>query len=154
MNREPDQTDRPPPNGFVRHDRRSPLTEPWEPLYERALPDRLILGLWLRTPHANTRGSAHGGLIAAMADKAMGLSCAIVRGVSPTGSEPASFVTVSLSVDYLAVARIGQWLQIDTNFVKAGRALCFAGADLTADGRAVARAHATFRVLDQASSSS
>jgi len=36
---------------------------------------------------------------------------------------------------------------IDTGFVKAGRSLCFTGADLTADGAMVARAHATFRVL-------
>jgi acyl-coenzyme A thioesterase PaaI-like protein len=83
-----------------------------------------------------------------LADKAMGLSCAIVRGISPTTpNEPASFVTVSLSIDYLDTARIGQWLEIDTNFVKAGRSLCFTGADLTADGRVVARAHATFRVV-------
>jgi uncharacterized protein (TIGR00369 family) len=143
-----DDLDTPPPAGFVRHGRRSPLTEPWEPLYERALPDRLVLGLWLRTPHTNTRGSAHGGLIAALADKAMGLSCAIVRGINPaTASEPAGFVTVSLAVDYLETARIGQWLAVDTNFVKAGRSLCFAGADLTADGALVARAHATFRVV-------
>jgi acyl-coenzyme A thioesterase PaaI-like protein len=143
-----DSADRPPPEGFVRHGRISPLTAPWEPLYERALPDRLVLGLWLRTPHTNTRGAAHGGLIAALADKAMGLSCAIVRGVSPaTSSEPASFVTVSLGVDYLETARIGQWFVVDTSFVKAGRSLCFAGADLTADGVLVARAHATFRVV-------
>jgi uncharacterized protein (TIGR00369 family) len=140
-------TDRPPPEGFVRHGRRSPLTAPWEPLYERALPDRLVLGLWLRTPHTNTRGAAHGGLIAALADKAMGLSCAIVRGISPQGSDPASFVTVSLSIDYIDTARIGEWLVVDTSFVKAGRSLCFAGADLTADGRLVAKAHSTFRVV-------
>ena len=144
----PDPIDRPPPEGFARHLRVSPLTAPWEPLYERVLPDRLVLGLWLRTPHANTRGSAHGGLIAALADKAMGLSCAIVRGISPnTPDEPASFVTASLSIDYLETARIGQWFEIDTNFVRAGRSLCFTGADLTADGTLVARAHATFRVV-------
>jgi acyl-coenzyme A thioesterase PaaI-like protein len=145
----PDPIDSPPPEGFVRHGRRSPLTLPWEPLYERALPDRLLLGLWLRTPHTNTRGSAHGGLIAALADKAMGLSCAIVRGISPLGAtDAARFVTVSLGVDYLETAKLGQWLEIDTNFVKAGRSLCFTGADLTADGTLVARAHATFRVME------
>ena len=142
-----DPIERPPPEGFVRHGRVSPLTAPWEPLYERALPDRLLLGLWLRTPHTNTRGSAHGGLIAALADKAMGLSCAVVRGITQADEDPASLVTVSLSVDYLETARIGQWFVIDTNFVKAGRSLCFTGADLTADGALVARAHATFRVV-------
>lgn len=143
----PLNADRPPPEGFVPHGRRSPLTAPWEPIYERALPDRLVLGLWLRTPHTNTRGTAHGGLIAGLADKAMGLSCGIVRGISPEGSDPAGFVTVSLSIDYIDTARIGEWLEVDTGFVKAGRSLCFAGADLTADGRLVAKAHSTFRVV-------
>ena len=72
------------------------MTAPWEPIYERVLPDRLVPGLWPREAHTNTRGSAHGGLLAALADKAMGLSCAVVRGISPKGAEPASFVTVSL----------------------------------------------------------
>jgi len=72
------------------------VTAPWEPIYERVLPDRLVPGLWPREAHTNTRGSAHGGLLAALADKAMGLSCAVVRGISPKGAEPASFVTVSL----------------------------------------------------------
>jgi hypothetical protein len=36
---------------------------------------------------------------------------------------------------------------VDTNFVKPGRSLCFAGAELTADGVPVARAHATFHIV-------
>jgi acyl-coenzyme A thioesterase PaaI-like protein len=92
-------TDRPPPEGFVRHLRVSPLTAPWEPIYERALSDRLVLGLWLRTPHTNTRGSAHGGLIAALADKAMGLSCAIARGVGPQHAGRAGQLRHCLALD-------------------------------------------------------
>jgi uncharacterized protein (TIGR00369 family) len=143
-----DPLERLPPDGFVLHGRHSPLTQPWEPIYEQALPDRLVLGLWLRTPHTNTRGAAHGGLLAALADKAMGLSCARAMGLGPKhASEPAQFVTVSLAIDYLETARLGEWLVIDTNFVKAGRTLAFAGADISAGGRMVARAHATFKAM-------
>jgi uncharacterized protein (TIGR00369 family) len=145
MNSPSESSDRGPPPGFVLHARRSPLTEPWEPLYERALSDRLVLGLWLRTAHTNTRGTGHGGLIAALSDKAMGLSCAVAMAAAGGGSG-AGPVTASLAVDYLETARVGQWLVIDTNFVKLGRTLCFTGADITADGTLVARAHATFRV--------
>ena len=28
-----------PPEGFAPHFRKSPLTDPWEPLYSRVLPD-------------------------------------------------------------------------------------------------------------------
>jgi acyl-coenzyme A thioesterase PaaI-like protein len=71
----------------------------------------------------------------------MGLSCALQV---PEGSAP---LTVSLSVDYLGVAKPGQWLEVDTTFVRPGGTLCFAQAFVTADGVACARANATFRVV-------
>jgi acyl-coenzyme A thioesterase PaaI-like protein len=63
------------PEGFEPQSRRSPLTDPWEPIYSKQTPDAIILGLRLATPHTNARGFVHGGLIAALADKAMGHSC-------------------------------------------------------------------------------
>ena len=54
------------PDGFEPHFRKSPLTDPWEPLYSRRTPEAVILGLRLGTPHTNARGFAHGGLIAAL----------------------------------------------------------------------------------------
>ena len=59
------------PDGFERQSRPSPLTDPWEPIYSKETPDAIILGLRLATPHTNARGFAHGGLIAALTDKAM-----------------------------------------------------------------------------------
>ncbi|MBV8970867.1 MAG: hypothetical protein JO290_01100 [Sphingomonadaceae bacterium] len=56
------------PDGFVRHTRSSPLTTPWEPLWFREADG--ALGLWIAEAHCNARGLAHGGLIAALADKA------------------------------------------------------------------------------------
>jgi len=35
------------------------------------------MGLWLAKPHTNSRGLIHGGLISALADNAMGYSCAL-----------------------------------------------------------------------------
>jgi acyl-coenzyme A thioesterase PaaI-like protein len=131
-----------PPVGFAPHGRKSPLTAPWEPIYARETEGALILGLYLREAHANSRGFAHGGLIGALADNAMGLSCS-----RRLGGE-ARLVTVSLSVDFLGRAQIGQWLEIDTVFVKPGATLCFAQAFVTADGELCARADAVFRVTD------
>ncbi len=129
------------PAGFAPHFRRSPLTEPWEPLYSRQTDTAVVLGLRLREAHTNSRGLAHGGLISALADNAMGLSCA--RQL-PDGAAP---LTVSLSVDYLGSARPGQWLVFDTTFVRPGGTLCFAQAFVSADGVPCARAPATFRVV-------
>ena len=38
------------------------------------------MGLRLAKPHTNARGLIHGGLIASLADNAMGYSCAQVTG--------------------------------------------------------------------------
>ncbi|MBS0360451.1 MAG: PaaI family thioesterase [Proteobacteria bacterium] len=134
-----------PPTGFQPHDRKSPLTEPWEPLYSRKTDGAVVLGLWAGAAHANSRGFVHGGLIGALCDNAMGLSCA--RRLGQVGG----LVTVSLGVDFLGSAFAGQWLEFDTVFVKPGRTLAFAQAFVTADGQPVARANATFRVLDERS---
>ena len=138
------------PDGFDLHARKSPLTNPWEPLYARRSEGKVELGLVVAEPHTNSRGLLHGGLIAAMADNAMGLSCgqALVRdGVVASG-----LVTVSLGVDYLGKAELGDWLVFEHDFVRTGRTLCFAGAQVTANGEPIARAHATFRVHTSSSS--
>lgn len=135
-----------PPEGFVPHFRKSPLTDPWEPLFSRVFEDRVIIGLHVREPHANSRGMLHGGLIAALADNAMGLSCGQV--LAREGRKPAGgLVTVSLATDFIGAAKLGQWVAVDTQYVKAGRSLCFAQAFVTADGEVIARADARFKAL-------
>lgn len=129
------------PTGFERHPRSSPLTEPWEPIYSKTTSAAVIIGLRLAKPHTNSRGIIHGGLIATLADNAMGLSCGVHM------KEPGRLVTISLSVDFLGSANIGQWLEVETNFVKAGGSICFAQSLVTADGLPCARANATFKIL-------
>ena len=132
------------PAGFARHDRKSPLTDPWEPLWSRKTSDTVVLAIRAGPAHTNSRGFVHGGLITALADNAMGLSCARRLG------DLASLVTVNLTVDFLGSALSGQWLEFDTVFVKPGSSLCFAQAFVTADGQPCARANAVFRVVRRA----
>lgn len=130
------------PDGFSRHTRTSPLTEPWEPIYAKRTASAVILGLRLARPHTNSRGMVHGGLIAALADNTMGLSCGAAIDDGKT-----RLVTVSLAVDYIGTAQVGQWLTIETDVVKTGRTLCFAQCLVKADGETVARANGTFKVV-------
>lgn len=134
-----------PPEGFEPHFRKSPLTDPWEPIYSRRLEDRVIIGLYAREPHTNSRGMVHGGLITAIADNAMGLSCGqvlLAEGRKPEGG----LVTVSLAIDFIGAAKLGQWVAFDTQYVKAGKTLCFAQAFITADGQVIGRADARFKL--------
>ena len=101
------------PDGFERHFRKSPVTEPWEPLYSRPGAASVEIGLIVAAAHCNSRGFVHGGVIAALADNAMGLSYGMARSRARVDSATHSgAVTVSLALDYAASAKIGQWLQI------------------------------------------
>src|SRR2546421_1972572 len=83
------------PEGFERQTRPSPLTDPWEPIYSKQTPDAIILGLRLAKPHTNARGFAHGGVIAALTDKAMGHNFGVKKGRGH------SLVTGSHSIGFL-----------------------------------------------------
>ncbi len=115
------------PDGFDRHFRRSNLTDPWEPIYSRKSDDKLQIGLFLNEQHCNSRGLVHGGLIATLADNAMGLSC--VFALANSGRDAGKgLVTISLGTDYLGSAKLGQWLEIDPEPVKMGGSICMASA--------------------------
>jgi uncharacterized protein (TIGR00369 family) len=129
------------PAGFEPHFRKSPFTDPWEPLYSKKTERAVILGLRLATPHTNARGLIHGGLIAALADNAMGYSCAQATGWT------SSFVTISLAVDYVGGAELGQWLAVDSDVIKTGSTICFAQSLIRADDVVIARASGSFRVV-------
>jgi uncharacterized protein (TIGR00369 family) len=129
------------PAGFEPHFRRSPLTDPWEPLYSKRTDKAVIIGLRLAKPHTNGRGLIHGGLIAALADNAMGYSCAQATGWTTT------FVTISLVVDFVGTAEIGQWCTVESEVIKTGRTICFAQSLIKADDAVIARANGTFRVV-------
>src|SRR3954470_47431 len=129
------------PEGFEPRSRRSPLTEPWQPLYAKQTDKAVIIGLRLAKPHTNGRGLIHGGLIAALADAAMGYSCAhVMGGVS-------SLVTIGLAVDFVGSAEVGQWLAIESDVIRTGATICFAQCLIKADDVVIARANATFRVV-------
>ena len=133
-----------PPDGFELLSRPSPLIDPWRPLYVRTEPDRVTLGLEVREPHTNSRGTVHGGLFAALADQGMGHSCG--ARLATEGVPIVTLWTSSISVDYLDAVRPGQWLMFETVFIRTGRTLCHAEMDITADGQTVARARGAFRV--------
>ena len=129
------------PTGFAPHYRPSPITAPWEPIYSKHTDTAVLLGLRVDTPHTNSRGLAHGALITALADNAMGLSCGLEL------DNASRLVTVNLGVDFISSARIGQWLQVETQVIRTGGTLCFAQCAVTADGQICARGNGTFRAL-------
>jgi acyl-coenzyme A thioesterase PaaI-like protein len=134
------------PAGYERHFRSSPLTDPWEPLYSKAENGSIVLALRIRQAHCNSRGFAHGGLISALADNAMGLSLIETLGERHK-ARPSGLVTISLALDFLGSGKIDQWLEFVPRVLRAGGSLGFVDCLVRADDQPVARGNATFRIF-------
>lgn len=132
------------PEGYVPHFRKSAFTDPWEPLYSHVLPHQISLGTVLREAHCNSRGIIHGGFISAIADNAMGLSCA--QMMKAEGREMKNLVTVNLSVDFTGMAKVRDWIATDSEVVKLGGSLGFVRCQMKTRDTIVARANATFKI--------
>lgn len=137
--------------GFAEHERRSPVTDAWRPIYASSEGGIVRLAIILAEQHCNGRGMLHGGVIAALADNAMGLS--LGAALAAAGDDDIErghakgIVTTSLSVDYLGVANIGQWIEIIPRVIHLGRGSGVVDALITADDQTIARANAGFRIL-------
>jgi acyl-coenzyme A thioesterase PaaI-like protein len=138
------------PPDFAPHFRKSPVTDAWEPLYSQRAGGVVRIGLRLDRRHCNSRGFVHGGVIAVLADNAMGLSVHESRKTTSAGSaESIGSVTMNLAVDFLATARIGDWLEISPRVLKHSGSTGFVDALVTCGETIVARASAVFRIADR-----
>jgi uncharacterized protein (TIGR00369 family) len=103
-------------------------------------PGAVTLALDLGEQHTNLQGFAHGGVLATIADAAMGLS--VRSGLGPGRRH----VTVELSIHYLRPATRGT-LHAAGRAVRIGREIAYAEAVVTDDrGTDVARASGTYSV--------
>ncbi len=133
-----------PPAGFTVIENAGAFVEHAGPFYIRDGGDGPpVLGLAAADEHANSAGVVHGGLLATLCDVACGHAVRAQAEEDISGA-----VTVSLTTDYLAVAKPGAWLEARTEVEKLGGRLAFVDCAVTADGRDVVRARAVFSVLD------
>src|SRR5262245_40767577 len=100
----------------------------------------VVVALDLGEQHANLQGFAHGGVLATLADAAMGLS---VRSALEPGRR---HVTIELGVHYLLAVRTGT-VTATGRAVRIGREVAYAEASITdARGTDLARASGTYSV--------
>ena len=113
------------------------------PFYSQREGDNLSLGLRIEERHCNSRGTCHGGLLATLADIALGYA-SIVAG-EPDG-EKRNFVTVDLTLQYLASTLAGDWVQSEVRVLTPGSRTVSAEGYLLANGKPVVRISANFRM--------
>jgi uncharacterized protein (TIGR00369 family) len=97
-------------------------------------PGHAELHLKLRPELLNGGGTAHGGVIAALIDTAVGHATSLMGGEGRQGS-----ITLSLTVNYIAAVRLGGELRAVARVRGGGRSSAFCDCEVTdGDGTLVA----------------
>jgi len=126
------------PEGFRKIERLSPFNALVGPLYERRDGETVSIGLVIEEKHVNSRGICHGGVLATLADLALGYAMLAKSG------DKGSFVTAHLAVDYAGAARPGDWIESQVEIQRVGSRLAFANCYLVVDEKPIVRASAIF----------
>ncbi|MGH8678147.1 MAG: PaaI family thioesterase [Burkholderiales bacterium] len=123
--------------------RTSPVLDLIGPIYCRGEGRNLVLGLRVESKHCNARGTVHGGILATLADVALGYTMAF------SSEPPASLVTANLTLDFAGTAKIGDWLQTAVDVQRQGSRLAFANCYISVGDQRIVRASAVFLVTGQ-----
>jgi acyl-coenzyme A thioesterase 13 len=130
------------PVGFAPLFRVSPIAELLGPIYYKGGSYELSLGLFAQPKHANLRGSVHGGVLASIADMALGYTLAF------SSDPPAGLVTANLTIDYAGSAKIGDWIHTQTDVQRQGGRLAFANCYIYVGEQRICRASGVFLASD------
>ena len=96
-------------------------------------------GFRVEQHHCNLRPTGHGGLLAMVADVFMARGALLVDGVATP------LPTISLTIDYLAPAPLGAWIEAEVVVTRATRALAFVRTMLFDGDVPLLQASAVFR---------
>ena len=111
------------------------------PLYVRNDNGRLLLGFRVEERHCNPMNICHGGMLATFADMQLPFAARMQAELADH-----FMPTVSLTVDFLAPAPIGAWVEGRTEVLKKTRKMVFAQMLGTADGEPCIRANGIFKI--------
>ena len=129
------------PAGFRKFKFNTGFLEAVGPLYGKWDGEKLLMGFRVEMRHCNPGQVAHGGMLATFADMFIPIA-ARVQSKADVGFAP----TVSLTLDFIAPARLGAWVEGRAEFLRAGKSLFFAQGLATADDVLCLRASAIFKV--------
>jgi len=129
------------PAGFAPIFRTSPFLETIGPLYSVGSGATLTIGMRVAEKHTNARGTLHGGVLASIADIALGY------GLATSTAPPTSMVTANLSVDFACSAQVGDWIETSLDIQKVGSRMAFANVYFNVGRERIARASGVFLVV-------
>lgn len=98
-----------------------------------------IIGFRVEPKHMNIGGTLHGGVLATLFDWQ-------AAAVKPYLGITAHTPTISLSVDYLAPAQCGDWLEMHVKAQQRTGRMLFTRAEVYAGERLIGRSNAIYRI--------
>ena len=129
-----------PPDGFAPMTGRGEFSTRNGPYYVCAAAEEGVQQAFFAAPgHCNGFGIVHGGMLAAFLD---GL---LAHAVGKGAGRPS--VTIQLSINYLSIARKGEWVIGEARLTRATKEVAFAEARLHVNERDVVRATGVFKLM-------
>jgi len=129
----------PPPEGFVATRPRGPFSTHNGPYYERACESGSEQAFFILPRHCNQMGIVHGGMLSAFMDGL--LAAAAGRAAGAPG------VTIHLSLDFLNMARAGDWAIGQARCTRLTREVAFAEGAVQVKGRDMVRGSGVFKLM-------
>jgi uncharacterized protein (TIGR00369 family) len=118
------------------------FTDNLQPVYRRIEGDDARFGVVVTDRHCNSMGICHGGVLMTLADMAAATGVNLAHGVV-SGSP-----TVHLDVDFIAPARLGEWIEAVAEKVSAKRRFGFCSGGIYNAKGIVSRFAGTIYVPD------
>jgi uncharacterized protein (TIGR00369 family) len=129
----------PPPEGFVATRPRGPFSTHNGPYFERACETGAEQAFFILPRHCNQMGIIHGGMLSAFMDGLLAAAAGRAAG--------APSVTIHLSLDFLNMARAGEWAIGASRCTRLTRDVAFAEGAVQVKGRDLVRGSGVFKVM-------
>jgi uncharacterized protein (TIGR00369 family) len=129
----------PAPDGFVASRPRGPFSTHNGPYFERACESGAEQAFYILPRHCNQLGIVHGGMLSAFMD---GL---LASSVGRTAGAP--IVTIHLSLDFVGMARAGEWALGEARVTRLSREVAFAEGRVHVGGRDLVRGSGVFKLM-------
>ena len=129
----------PPPEGFVRSSGRGAFSTHNGPYFHRAGGALTEHAFYALPRHANGLGLVHGGMLTAFLDGLM--AAAASRETKQVA------MTMHLSVDFLHMARVGEWILGEARVTRATRDVAFVEARAHVGQTDVVRGSGVFKLM-------
>ena len=127
------------PEGYAPIHSSAPFGKHNGPIFERLEGERVWRGFRVLERHCNQGGIVHGGMLMTFADVVLG-TAVWRRGGRPT-------VTVRMVVDFVAPARLGDWVEGTADLSRETKSLIFAECELRVAGRQVLTSSGIFKTI-------